>query len=356
MGLDQVKPVVLASGGSPLAERAGLKRVGCKLRMLVTGATGFIGRPLCQRLSSDGHTVRAVSRRVVGARSERRGFVPDWVTVDSIGPTTDWTGALSHIDAVVHLAARVHMRNEWSSSARQHFREVNVLGTERLAQVAAVSGVRRFVFLSTVKVHGEETGKGPSGEWLRITESDKPQPKDSYAISKWEAECVLNEIALESGMELVILRPPLVYGCGVRANFRRLLEMVSRGFPLPFGSVRNLRSFVYVENLVDAIVTCVSHPAALGKTYLVSDADVSTPELIRRMAKALDRPARLVSIRPALLRWAAVAVGQKSAIDRLVGSLVVDSTSLQQETGWSPRHSMDQGLKKTARWFLHSNS
>ena len=222
---------------------------------------------------------------------------------------------------------------------------VNTAGTEKLARSAASLGVRRFIFMSTVKVNGE-------GRETPYTEGYTPAPVDPYGISKWEAEKKLKEIACETGMEVVVLRSPLVYGSGVKANFLRLLEVVARGIPLPLASIDNRRSLIYLGNLVDAIITCINHPKAARQTYLVSDGeDVSTQELIRRVADALGRQARLFPFPPSFMKLAGSIIGKSDAVERLLGSLVVDSSKIRRELGWMPPYTMEEGLEETAEWF-----
>jgi len=319
-------------------------------RIVVTGATGFIGSALVRRLSAQGVEVVGVTRQRAPAGDQA---VRCWLTVEAIGPDTQWGGILENADVVVHLAAIAHSAPEHPSEALAHYREVNVYGTERLARCAAASGVKRFIFLSSVKIHGEETGRGPDGQWESFKESDPANPRDAYAISKWEAEQALEKTRAETSMDTVILRPPLVYGPGVGANFLRLLDLVYRGIPTPLRAVRNRRSLIYVENLVDALIACISCPS-INKTFLVGDAVASTPDLIRSIGKALHRPVFLFSLPMALLRAMAVASGKKAIMDRLLGSLVVDCSLIQRQLGWSARWSVDQGLQTTARWFLQT--
>ncbi|MGH6634870.1 MAG: NAD-dependent epimerase/dehydratase family protein [Gammaproteobacteria bacterium] len=317
-------------------------------RIVVTGATGFIGSALVHQLCAQSVEVVGVTRRKfpAGHLAVRR-----WHTVQAIGPHTHWAGILENAEVVVHLAGIAHLPAEDSSAALAHYREVNVHGTERLARCAAASGVKRFIFLSSVKIHGEETGRDGAGRWRSFKESDQANPFDAYAISKWEAEQALEKTRAETGMDTVILRPPLVYGPGVGANFLRLLKLVYRGVPLPLKAVCNQRSLVYVENLVDALMAIISCPSAINRTFLVSDAVVSTPHLIRAIGNALRRPVFLFSLPAVLLRVIALASGKKAAMARLLGSLVVDPSLIERELGWSPHRSLDQGLEATAQWF-----
>ncbi len=305
---------------------------------LVTGATGFIGSALLAALQG-----RAVRRAL---RQPAAEALPGDVIVGDINPDTDWGAALAGVDCVVHLAARTHVMKEDAADPLTAYRRINVGATRRLAQQAAAAEVRRFVFLSSIKVNGEATPERP------FTESDAPAPQDAYGISKREAEDVLRKIGADTGMEIVILRPPLVYGPGVKGNFLRLLQLIHRGIPLPLAAVRNRRSLIHVANLADAIVAGMDAPAATGKTFLVSDGeDVSTPELIRKLAAGMGRPARLLPCPVALLELGAALIGQSDTVARLTGSLRVDAADIRNTLGWRPRIPLDQGLIDTARWY-----
>ena len=308
--------------------------------ILISGATGFVGQALVAALRAQQCSVGRALRQAI-ADDE-----PGDVVVGDIGPDTDWLAALRDADCVVHLAARTHVLDERSADALEAYRRINVLGTIRLAQLAAAAGVRRLVFLSSVKVNGDATTS------RAYTENDAPMPQDAYGITKREAEDALRRIGSETRMEVVILRPPLVYGPGVKGNFLRLLRLIERGLPLPLASVDNRRSLIYVENLVNAIIACVNAPAAAGKTYLVSDGeDVSTPALIGKLATAMGRSPRLLPCPVALLNLGAAMVGKRAAAARLTGSLRVDSSRIRAELGWVPRYSLDQGLNATAQWY-----
>jgi nucleoside-diphosphate-sugar epimerase len=268
-------------------------------------------------------------------------------SIGNIGPETNWADALTGIEAVVHLAARVHVLKESARNPLAEFRLVNVAGTERLARMAASAGVRRLVYVSSIKVNGEHTHEFP------FTEADTPGPQDAYGLSKWEAELALLKIAAETGLEVVIVRPPLVYGPGAGGNFLRMMDWVNRGFPLPLGSIHNSRSLIYLGNLVDALVTCVVDPRAAGNLFLVSDGeDVSTPDLIRRLAQAIERRPLLIHFPPALLRLAGLLTGKSAEVERLLGSLRVDSSKIRRELRWTPPFSMMQGLRATATWYF----
>ena len=290
-------------------------------KVLVTGASGFVGTALCDRLRANGIAF------LVGKRSIE--LLPEMA-----------------IDIVVHLAARVHVMHETVSDSLSAYREVNTQGTLNLARQAAAAGVRRFVFVSTVKVNGE-------GRLGVYSESDAPDPTDPYAISKWEAELGLRDIAANSGMEVVIVRPPLVYGPGVKANFLNMMRWLNRGVPLPLGAIHNKRSLVGLGNLVDLLITCLDHPAAANQTFLVSDGeDLSTTELFRRMAAALGKPARLVPVPGWMLTVGASLFGKRELSQRLCGSLQVDISKTRNFLGWSPPVSVDVGLRATARDYL----
>jgi nucleoside-diphosphate-sugar epimerase len=307
------------------------------VNILVTGAGGFVGTTLTRRLAQD---------REVRVRALVRRPQPHWPAafeqvVGDIADERVRSRAVVGMDLVVHLAARVHVMRDTAADPLEAFRRVNVGATIALAQAAAAAGVTRFIFLSSVKVHGEEG---------RFTELDAPAPTDAYATSKLEAELALRALTATGAMEDVIIRPPLVYGPNVRANFDALIRAVRRGIPLPFGAVRNRRSLISVDNIADAIVRCTTHPAAARQTFLVSDGeDLSTPELIRRLAAALDRPARLFSVPPAVLSLAAACVGRADMAQRLLGTLCVDVTKARQVLDWVPPVPVDDALARTVR-------
>lgn len=307
--------------------------------ILVTGANGFIGRALCESLAASGRAPRrAVRQPSTGS--------PDMTAIGDIGADTDWKAALEGVRCVVHLVARTHVLRETAADPLSEYRRINVMGTERLAREAAASGVRRIVFLSSVKVIGERTST------RAYTEDDTPRPEDAYGISKLEAEQALARVAAETRIEIVVLRPPLVYGPGVKGNFLRLMDIVTRGVPLPLASVANRRSLVYVDNLVAAITHAIDAPQAAGRAYLVSDGeDVSTPTLMRGIASSLGVAARLFPCPPPLLSIAGIMSGRSAEISRLTGSLQVDSSRIRRELGWNPPFRLDQGLAATARWY-----
>ena len=308
------------------------------MRVLVTGASGFVGTALCRELLARGHAVRAAVRRVIPQGALPPGL--HQIHTPDIAADFDRRALADGVDAVVHLAAIAHRTNPIEAEMLR----VNCDSAVRLAEAAA-GLVRRFIFMSSVKVHGEDSGGRTYGE------EDTLAPEDSYGRSKLQAERALTETAARNGMELAIIRPPLVYGPGVKANFLRLLGWIYSGVPLPLASVRNRRSLIYVGNLVDAIARCAEHPAARGP-FLVSDEEsVSTPELVSRIARALGRPARLVPTPPVLLRVAGMILGRRDEIRRLTGSLVVDSSRARRLLDWRPPYALDAGLAETARWF-----
>ncbi len=310
--------------------------------ILLTGSTGFVGQTLCKSLTETGIAFRAAVKTIPNPGSN----LQDYCTVGDIGPATDWSMALDGIDVVIHLANRAHVMNEQAGNPLAEYRRVNVDGTANFARQAVKAGVRRFIFVSSIKVNGEETKDGP------FNEDDPPSPQDAYGISKWEAEQELQQITGETKMEFVILRPPLMYGPGVKANFLRLIQVIDRGFPLPLGAIQNLRSLISVSNLVDALLLCTHHPKAANQTFLISDnEDVSTPSLIRFIAKALNIPARLLPFSPFLIRLAGRLVGKTDAVSRLLGSLVIDSSKIRDTLGWQPPFTLQQGLNETAQWY-----
>jgi nucleoside-diphosphate-sugar epimerase len=310
-------------------------------RVLVTGANGFVGSVLCPLLAERGYVVRAAlreSRRAPTGVAER-------VIIGGLDGDTQWSTAVSGVDGVIHLAARVHVSSGSAAGAAQ-FLTANTHGTRRLAEQAAQHGVRRLIYLSSVKVNGEETTTGA------YSADDVPQPRDAYGLSKWRAEQALREAASATRMQAVIVRSPLVYGVGVRANFLRLLNWVDRERWLPLGSIHNRRSLVSVWALCDLLARLLDHPAAPDRTWMISDGDdVSTPELVRRIARAMGRRPRLFPIPPSVLRVAGGLVGKAAEMRRLCGSLVVDTMPARTVLAWSPPLSMEEALARTAAWY-----
>ena len=307
------------------------------MKILITGANGFVGKSTSTELLLQGKTVRSAVR----AKAALNNNVETTI-VGEINGVTDWSQSLVGIKTVVHLAARVHVMQDKSADPLAEFRAVNVDGTLNLARQAAAVGIKRFIFLSTIKVNGELTL--PNQPFT----PDTANPLDAYGISKHEAEIGLRKIASETGMQVVIIRPPLVYGAGVKANFASLLSMVKRGLPLPFGLVtNNRRSFLALDNLVDLIITCINHPNAANQTFLASDnEDVSTTVLLRKMALAEGIPSRLLPVPVAFLNVCAKLIGKQDMAQRLLGNLQVDISHTQKVLDWQPTLSLDEGLRR----------
>jgi nucleoside-diphosphate-sugar epimerase len=308
------------------------------MKILVTGANGFVGSALCEELFQQGIFVRAAMRSTDFPVSAN-----EVVSVGSIGAGTDWSAALNKIDVVIHLAARAHVLNEDAAVSSVKYNDVNVLGTLNLANQALQHGVKRFIFMSTIKVLGEQTVLGKP-----FTEDDIPKPQDNYGRSKLEAENGLLSIVQSSSMDVVIIRPVLIYGAGVKANFASLLKSIQSGFPLPFGLIQNKRSLIYLGNLVSLILHCISHPAAGNQIFHASDGhDVSTPELMQACAFALGVKLRLLSVPQPILELSARLVGKQTLANRLCGSLQVDNKKARHLLGWQANISLAEGLKAT---------
>ena len=316
-----------------------------KTKVLITGANGFVGRALCARGTSCDLVIKGAMRsaQTLPANVES-------VLIATIDGNTDWRDALQGINVIVHLAARVHIMHDHANDPLQEFRKVNVDGTVNLAKQAALAGVKRFVFISSIKVNGEST---PLGQPFQA--DDLPLPVDAYGLSKYEAENALKQLASETGMEVVIIRPPLVYGVGVKANFYSMMRWLDKGIPLPLGAIHNQRSLVALDNLVDLIITCIDHPAAANQIFLVSDGeDLSTSELLRHAASALDKSAKLLPIPVWLLQMAASLLGKRAVAQRLCSSLQLDITKTRQLLNWTPLVSVDDALHKTAQYYRSS--
>ncbi|PTN33320.1 SDR family oxidoreductase [Desulfonatronum sp. SC1] len=318
-------------------------------RILVTGANGFVGRALCSALRDQGHAVRAAVR----TRSVLDDALPlksegvsdeDVVEVGDIDGETDWSDALTGVQVVVHLAGRAH-RIQDKAKALSAYRVVNLDGTENMTRQAVKSGVGRVVFVSSIKVNGEQTHGRP------FTEDDPPGPEDPYGITKWEAEQVLAEASAATGLEVTILRPPLVHGPGVKGNLLRLMDGIRQGRTLPLGAVRNKRSMLGLENLCSALSLCVAHSTT--GTYLLADAEtISSRDLVQILAEGMDRKAKLFSVPVAWMEVAAKFAGRQSEFRRLTGSLEVDAGKIRRELGWAPTKSLEDGLLDMARWYM----
>jgi len=318
------------------------------VKVLITGASGFLGSALLRRITRDSRYM------TVAALRRESSNLPDGVEIvriDDLGVDTDWRDALESIQIVVHTAARVHVMKDSSHNPLAEYRKINVEGTLNLARQAALAKVKRFIFISTIKVNGEATLPGEL-----FTADDPPHPTDAYGISKWETEVGLRQLAVDSDMEYVFIRPPLVYGPGVKANFLSMMRWINRGIPLPLGAIDNKRSLVALDNLVDLIMTCIEHPAAANQTFLAGDGeDLSTTELLRRMGNALDKPARLIPFPVGVLTLIVSLLGKKDVIQRLCGSLQVDISKARELLGWQAPVTVEDGLRMAAVDFVNSS-
>lgn len=318
-------------------------------RLLLTGATGFLGKAVARRLTTD-----ARFQVIASLRRESTNLIPGIksVFVGDMDADTDWSAALSDVEVVIHSAARVHIMDDVARNPLLEFRKVNFEGTMALANQAVENGVKRFIFISSIKVNGEETLPGKP-----YSADDDPKPVDPYGISKAETEQALLNLASTSGMQVVIIRPVLVYGPGVKANFLSLMKWLNRGVPLPLGGIKNKRSLVALDNLVDLIYTCIDHPAAINQVFLVSDGDdLSTSELLQRVGEALGHPARLFPAPIVLIDLVARMVGKRSISQRLFGSLQVDISKTRDLLDWEPPVSVEDAISETAQDFLRQSS
>ncbi|WP_422475623.1 UDP-glucose 4-epimerase family protein [Endozoicomonas sp. ALB032] len=312
------------------------------MTILITGASGFVGQSLQAQLAEKSYNYKAAFRKLPSVSDE------DAIAVGSIDASTDWSVALQGIDVVVHLAARAHIMKDEVTESITEYRRVNTDGALNLARQSASAGVKRFIFISSIKVNGETTS-GASA----FTEQHSPLTQDAYGISKKEAEDGLRKIALETAMEVVIIRPPLVYGANVKANFLDLIKLADTKIPLPFSMIKNMRSMVYVENLVDFIITCIEHPMAANQTYLISDGkDVSLSELIKMMRYSLRKPIRLFPIPGFTFRFSGALTRKSSIVDRLIGDLQVDSSKAEKTLSWKPPYTVQQGIDATVANYI----
>lgn len=307
-------------------------------KILITGATGFLGQQLTKSLVSQNDIQLSVS-----TRSTRDVFNDPRITVffsKDLVPETNWQDALNGCDVIIHTAARVHKVREHPTDALQIYRKINVEGTMNLAQQAAKKGVKRFIFISSIHVNGNSTLNNQA-----FSPDDKPNPSSAYALSKFEAEQALRQLAATTGMEFVIIRPPLIYGPGVKANFNRLIVWLHKGLPLPLGALNNKRSFVAIDNLISLIITCINHPRAANELFLVSDGeDISTTLLLQKMSQIMHKPTRLLSVPPFLLKWIASLLGKRSDFDRLNSSLQIDISKTCRMLDWKPKLSLEQAF------------
>ncbi|KTD10876.1 UDP-glucose 4-epimerase [Legionella gratiana] len=310
-------------------------------KILVTGATGFVGRKLVPALIRSGYGVRcAVSKKVDWLEAEQ-------VIMNRLEFETDWSKALIGIDVVIHLAARVHIMKEKAESALDEYYKINTVATKNLAEQAAKHQVKRFIFLSSIKVNGELTVEGAP-----FSEETKAEPEDPYGKSKFYAEQHLQEISQKTLMEVVVVRPPLIYGPGVKANFLKMLQLVRKKVPLPFAKVQNKRHFIYIENLISALCLLVTHPAAANQTYLVADDDsFSVPHLLQLIAKEMNIKIWLLPFPVSLMMYTFQFLGMRNLNTRLFSSLEIDSNKIKSQLGWNPPVSSVEGLKKTVAWY-----
>lgn len=308
------------------------------MTVLLTGASGFVGKAVLKTAQQRSLKIRPVFRSMDSAQGH-----PEAVLVTGLDGSADWSQALKGVDVVIHAAARAHIMREEALDPLAEYRRVNVEGTLNLARQAAAAGVRRFVFISSIKVNGEATVQGRP-----FTADDTPAPEDAYGLSKAEAEEQLKQVAQETGMAVTMIRPPLIYGLGVKGNFASLISWVRRGLPLPLrGVTHNRRSLVGLDNLVDLILVCAHHPKAANQIFLISDGkDLSTTELLRKIGKVLGRPARLLWVPAGLISFMAGLVGKKLISERLLGSLQVDIHKTCELLNWRPSVSVDEGLRR----------
>ncbi len=312
------------------------------MKFMISGAGGFVGKALCAELLRRGQSVSAAVRS--GNSLIENAEI---IVIGAIDGETNWADALRDVDVVIHLAARVHVMRENAADPLAEFLQVNLHGTLNLARQAASFGVKRLVYVSTIKVNGEQASATQS-----FTELDEPSPQDFYSISKWQAEQALWRIAQETGLEIVVVRPPLVYGPGVKGNFAQMLAVIAERIPLPLASVDNRRSLIYVENLVDALIACATHPVAAEQTYLVCDGeDISTPDLLRQLGDAMGCPARILPFPLSWLRMLGKLSGKSDQVERLLGSLQVDSGKIRRDLNWAPPYTLQHGLQATAESY-----
>ncbi len=333
-----------------------------KPNVLVTGASGFVGEALCLELLDQGYNVYGVYRHIEKAKQSfskhtNQGKLHP-IIIRDINAETDWTEAFSSpIDVVIHLAARVHIMGDKSIDSSSLYRNVNVEGSKNLANIAAQSGVKRFIYLSSIKVNGESSAFGASAQPRVFTEQDTPQATDAYGISKYQAEVALKHVCSNVNMDYVIVRPPLVYGPKVGANFLKLMSLVARRRHLPFKRIENQRSMIYVGNLTNAIISVALFPAALNKVFLVSDSQpLSTAKLIELISKGFGYKARLFTMPSLLLRWLFYILKKKDVADRLLGSLVIDSSLIRETLNWTPPYSTEVGIENTVQWYQSNDN
>lgn len=317
------------------------------MKICVTGALGFIGYKLCNQLLKKTYDITAPIRKISPSIINTNKKI-NFFEIGNIDCSSNWSNALDGVDCVIHCASRAHYTKE-ETDKLETYRKVNVEGTKKLAKQAVDKGVKRFVYLSSIKVNGESTS-----DYKSFKHNDTPCPEDSYGISKWEAEQALWEISDRTGLEIVIIRPPLVYGEGVKGNFLRLLNLINKNIPLPFGKIDNHRSIMGLDNLIDVIICTINHKRAAGETFLVSDNEyISTPELIKKLGKNLGKKPLLIPIPISLIRLLGNVIRKKSELDRLLGSLKIDNSRTREILDWKPLMSTDEALLKTTQWYLN---
>jgi nucleoside-diphosphate-sugar epimerase len=320
------------------------------MNILLTGSTGFVGKALFPMLLHRGYHLTCPFRKTLEYNGQKFKFnACRHVVVDNIDGKTRWSSCLTDIDQVVHLAGVAHVPARTGRHGHRQFFSINHEGTQNLAFQAARQGVKRFVFMSSILVNGSANTEGP------FSETSQANPQNAYAAAKHEAEKSLHEIASKTGMEVVILRPPLVYGPGVKANFLKLLDLVYAGVPMPLGSVANRRSFISLKNLVDAVCLCLCHEKAGNRTFVISDnQDLSIPELITAIAAAMDRPSRLFAVSDRIMKTGLSLLGRKDVYDRLWGTLQVDPSGIHTRLGWNPPLTVEKGIAETVDWYLNN--
>jgi len=320
-----------------------------KNKILISGAAGFIGSQLVKHLLQKKHLVKSVIREKKYGKKDKTSAEEICKIIE---PMTPWGEDLRDVNTVIHLAARVHIMNDKASNPIYEFRKSNTLSTLNFAEQAANAGVRRFIFLSSIKVNGENTFNGNYFHSI-----DNPEPQDPYSKSKYSAEQGLLEIAKKTGLEVVIIRPPLVYGPNVKGNFCNMMKWLQKGIPLPLGAIHNQRSLIALANLIDLITTCIDHPAAAGQTFLVSDGeDLSTTKLLRRLGLGLGKPARLLPVPQIWLETSLNLIGKQAIAQRLCGNLQIDISRTREILNWSPPVRVDDALQQTAQaWLTQQN-
>ena len=323
-------------------------------KILVTGSTGFVGKVLVKYLLKKGYDVRAAIHNDIDTLNSDINV--EKVNYDLVSDDNDYNRLLTGIDIVIHLAAIAHQLDINHEEHKELYEKANNLAVKKLAEAAVEYGVQRFIFISTIKINGENNNYNESNKISAFMENDKPNPTDPYALSKYRAELAVRNICYESHMEYVILRPTIIFGPGIKANFLNLINLINKGFPLPLASVNNRRSLIYVDNLCHAISTCVSHPNAANSLYLIKDTDCSIVDLIKTIAHALNKSPVLLPFPLPLLKICGYLTGRKKQIDKLTESLLVDNSLIKDKIEWMPLISFTEGIEKTIQWYKANNS